>query len=307
MLNLYKLEVFVQVVEEGSFSGAAERLLMTQSGVSQHIQDLEASLGAQVFERGRRGVTLTAAGKTLYQYTEQILDLVAQAENAVVKVENLANGQIIVGATPGLSAYLLPDWVQEFRSRFPRLTVSVQTSITPQIVSDILAHRLDLGLVEGELPQTLSPKLRTVSLRQAEQFVIVGKKHTWWGREQISMAELNDQRLVVRQAHSQSRIWLEAALREHQIQPEIAAEFDNIESIKRAVINSRLIAILPDYVLDQELQLGLLHAIIIQQRPLYRTIKMILPQDRLCTPVARAFLSHLQGKFPQLVELAIGR
>ena len=303
MLNLYKLEIFVHVVEEGSFSGAAERLLMTQSGVSQHIQDLEASLGSQLFERGRRGVTLTAAGKTLHEYTERILDLVAEAENAVVKVENLANGQITIGATPGISAYLLPDWIHEFRSRYPRLAVLVQTSITPQIVNEVLAHRLDLGLIEGELTQVSSPQLRIVPLKEVEQFVVVGKKHPWWNRKQVTIADLCDQPLVVRQAHSQSRIWLESALKQHQIPPTISAEFDNPESLKRAVINSALIAILPDYVLEQELQLGLLRIIPMANNPLHRTLKAILPQDRLCSPVGRAFLSHLKTKFPQLASV----
>lgn len=303
MLNLYKLEIFVHVVEEGSFSGAAERLLMTQSGVSQHIQDLEASLGSQLFERGRRGVNLTAAGKTLYEYTERILDLVSEAEKAVVKIENLASGQITVGATPGMSAYLLPDWIQEFRSRYPRLAVLVQTSITPQIVNEVLAHRLDMGLIEGELTQVSSPKLRIVALKEVEQFVVVGRKHPWWNCKQVKLTDLCGQSLVVRQAHSQSRIWLEEALKAHNIQPIIAAEFDNPESLKRAAINSALIAILPDYVLEQELQLGLLRIVPVEDNPLRRTIKAILPQDRLCSPVGRAFLTHLKSKFPQLAEV----
>lgn len=83
MLNLYKLEIFATVVQTGSFSAAAERLLMTQPAVSQHIQDLEASLGARLFQRGRRGVTLTPAGETLHSYTQEILRLLAEAENAV--------------------------------------------------------------------------------------------------------------------------------------------------------------------------------------------------------------------------------
>ena len=300
MLNLYKLEIFVHVVEEGSFSGAAERLLMTQSGVSQHIQDLEAALGSQLFERGRRGVKLTATGKTLHEYTERILDLVSEAEKAVVNVENLASGQVTVGATPGVSAYLLPDWIQEFRSRFPRLSVLVQTSITPQIVGEVLAHRLDMGLIEGELSEVSSPKLRIVPLREVEQFVVVGKKHPWWNSPGVQIRDLDGQPLVVRQAHSQSRIWLEAAFKEHNLQPNISAEFDNPESLKRAVINSALITILPDYVLEQELQLGLVRIIPVENNPLHRVLKAILPQDRLCSPVVRAFLGHLKGKFPQL-------
>ncbi len=107
MLNLHKLEIFATVVRVGSFSAAAEQLLMTQPAVSQHIQDLEASLGTRLFERGRRGVTLTAAGEKLHDYTRTILQLVSEAENAVTDVEHLTSGEIVVGATPGVSVYLL--------------------------------------------------------------------------------------------------------------------------------------------------------------------------------------------------------
>ena len=75
MLNLYKLEIFAIVVQTGSFSAAADRLLLTQPAISQHIQDLEASLGARLFERGRRGVSLTPARETLHTYTRQTLRL----------------------------------------------------------------------------------------------------------------------------------------------------------------------------------------------------------------------------------------
>lgn len=69
MLNLNKLEIFAAVVRTGSFSAAAQQLLLTQPGVSQHMQELEAGLGTRLFVRGRRGVTLTPAGERLADYT----------------------------------------------------------------------------------------------------------------------------------------------------------------------------------------------------------------------------------------------
>ena len=114
MLDLHKLEIFLRVVREGSFSRAAESLLMTQPAVSQHIQDLEAQLGTQLFVRERRGVSLTTEGETLHGYATRILQLMAEAENAVTDVTQLAGGSVSVAATPGISVYLLPEWVQAF-------------------------------------------------------------------------------------------------------------------------------------------------------------------------------------------------
>ena len=97
MLNLYKLEIFALVAKSGSFSRAAEQLLLTQPAVSQHVQDLEASVGAPLFVRGRRGATLTPAGEKLLDYTQRIFALVAEAENAVTDVTRLAGGMVRVG------------------------------------------------------------------------------------------------------------------------------------------------------------------------------------------------------------------
>lgn len=98
MLSLYKLEIFNTVAIEGSFSKAADRLLLTQPAISQHIRDLENSLGRTLFERGNRGVMLTAAGETLLDYTRCILRMVTDAENALANLSEIKSGQNPVSA-----------------------------------------------------------------------------------------------------------------------------------------------------------------------------------------------------------------
>ncbi|MEM7035300.1 MAG: LysR family transcriptional regulator [Chloroflexota bacterium] len=138
MLDLYKLTIFVCVADVGSFSRASEQLLMTQPGVSQHIRDLEHSLGAKLFDRGRRGVALTTSGELLYPYARQILDLVAEVEGRIVEVNALSEGRVCLGATPGVSIYILAELIQTFGRHFPKLSVSLETNITPHII-EILA------------------------------------------------------------------------------------------------------------------------------------------------------------------------
>lgn len=300
MLDLYKLDIFVTVYQAGSFSAAAERLLMTQSAVSQHIQALEASLGTALFERHRRGITPTDAGKKLHEYAQAILKLVSEAENAVANVEGLTEGQIAIGASPGVSFYLLPDWIQSFRARHPNLTVSLRTDITPQIVAEVRARRVDLGIVEGELAAADREQLNVAPLQAFDQFVVVGRKHPWWGREHVSIDAIDGQSLITRQPHSQTRLWLESVLLEHGVQPRIAAEFDHLESIKRAVMAGQCLTILPAYTVEQEQQLGLLHVIPIDGSPLQRMLKLIWNPAAHLSPVARAFMTHLETFFPGL-------
>lgn len=298
MLNLYKLDIFLQVVDAGSLSAAAERLLMTQSGVSQHIQDLERALGVQLLTRSPRGVTLTEAGQTLARYARQLAALAAEAEAAVTDVANMAAGEVALGATPGVSVYVLAECVQSFRGRFPNLAVNVQTDITPRIVEMILARKLDIGVVEGELvPQK---HLAHHDLEVVDHFVVVGRKHPLWGRSGVKLAELDGLTLITRQRGSQTRIWLEEILAQHQVEPRIGAEFDNVESIKRAVMAGTALTILPRYAVADDVDLGLLAALPVEDHRLQRTIKLLWDARRPFTPVTRAFLRHFTLRFPAL-------
>lgn len=302
MLNLYKLEIFAIVVQTGSFSAAADRLLMSQPAVSQHIQDLEASLGARLFQRGRRGVTLTEAGDTLHRYTQEILRLVAEAEDAVTDVQHLANGQVSIAATPGVGVYLLPDWTQAFRAHYPNLTVMVETSITQRIIAGLRSGQMDIGFIEGELDGADQEGIGVQELEVNEQFVVVGPKHLWWSRESVQMAELAGQSMVMRQRNSQTRIWLDGRLQSAGVQVSVAAEFDNVESIKRTVAKGGDITILPDYAVRNELEMKILRAIPVEGRVLLRTLKLVWNQNAFLTPVTRTFLRFLAQYLPVLGE-----
>ena len=300
MLSLYKLEIFAIVVQNGSFSAAADRLLLTQPAISQHIQDLEATLGARLFDRGRRGVTLTAAGETLHGYTRQILRLVAEAEGAVTDVAQLASGQLSVAATPGISVYYLPDWVQHFRASYPKLTVQMQTSTTAEIVAALQAGKIDIGLIEGELEAIDTSEIGVLALEEVEQFVIVGPAHPWWGRDSLVCADLNGQSFVMRQRTSQTRLWLEERMRAVGTVVKISAEFDNVESIKRAVERGIGISVLPAYAIAVEVEGGRLRGLPVRDKPMRRTLKLLWNEDGYLTPVSRAFVRHLAGYFPKI-------
>ncbi|MCA9915415.1 MAG: LysR family transcriptional regulator [Anaerolineae bacterium] len=303
MLSLYKLEIFGTVVQVGSFSGAAQRLYMTQPAVSQHIQDLEARLGTPLFLRGRRGVTLTPAGKTLYEYTQRILQLVAEAESAVTNVQHLDSGQVTIGATPGVSVYLLPEWIGSFRTLYPQLNVSIQTATTTEIADAVLEHQLDVGFVEGELDTIASKRLGSAILRPVDLFVVVSGSHPWHERERVSVADLDEQPFITRQPGSRTRAWIDDLFSQKGVRPRIVGEFDNQEAIKRAVISNIGVSILPDYAIARETSAGVLYCLPIEDVTLERQMKLIWDTKSPFTAVARAFLSHLVMHFPGIEKV----
>jgi DNA-binding transcriptional LysR family regulator len=302
MLNLHKLEVFALVAQEGSFSHAAERLYMTQAAVSQHMRELEATLGTPLFVRGRRGVDLTPSGERLAEYAKRIFALVAEAELAVTDVSNLSKGQLTLGASAGVSVYLLPDWAQPFSMRYPQLTLSVMTHTTPKVIEALLAHQVELGIVEDSPDETENERLGLVTLQEVDQFVIVGRKHAWWGRDQLAINDLNGQLLVARQQGSHARIWLDKTFTTHDIHPRISAEFDAPESVKRAVMAGISFTILPDYAVNDEVEMGMLYRIPLTGRPLMRVLNLIWDKSTPITPMARAFVVYLSGRFPHAMR-----
>jgi DNA-binding transcriptional LysR family regulator len=305
MLSLYKLEIFAAVVQAGSFSAAAQRLYMTQPAVSQHIQDLEHGLGTSLFIRGRRGVTLTTAGETLYEYTQRILRLVAEAESDVTNVDHLDSGQLTVGATPGVSTYLIPDWLHGFREKYPQLNIALQTDVTSKNITGIMEHKLDLAFVEGELEKLYRKGLGHLILRPVMMVVAVGQGHAWCKRDSVTIDMLNQQAFITRQPNSRTRIWIDSVLEEHGVQPRIVGEFDNQEAIKQAVMSNMGVSILPDYTLEREQAAGLIRILPVEDINFERELKLLYNENMPFTPIARALLRYLADIFPIIQDLVL--
>lgn len=307
MLDLYKLQIFSVVMQEGSFSAAAARLYITQSAVSQHMKELELGLGRQLFHRGARGVKPTAYGEILYANAREIFALVAKTENALTDVTQLSSGRVAIGATPGIAMYVAPDWVQMFRTEYARLSVALTTGITSQVIRDALTQQIDLGFIEGELDGAQPARLDWIELSEIEQKVVVGFRHPWWSRTHVRIEELHQQMFVMRPLNSQSRIWLDKSLRNYGVEPRISAEFDNIESMKRAVAVGACLAILPDYVTLNEVTHGQLHSIPIKDSPFRRVLKLVWDKEVYFSPITTAFLTVLSREYPALAGLVAGR
>jgi DNA-binding transcriptional LysR family regulator len=298
MLSLYKLEIFNAVATEGSFSRAAERLLLSQPAVSQHVRDLEASLGRELFRRGNRGVTLTDAGELLLETTRSILRLVAEVETSIAGLDGRVYGPVAIGATPGAGVYLLPGWIQSFRKRFPAVMPLLRTATTAVIAAEVSGGRLDLGVIEGELAS--EPPLRVQPLREIELRLVVGENHPLWELAEAPITALDGQAFIARPPGSHTRAWTDQLFSQNSISPQIVAEFDNPEGIIHAVAAGLGISLLPDWVDLQMADGGKVRLIPIAGLALHRTLKLLWAEDRRLRPPAQAFLTHLSELFPVL-------
>lgn len=303
MLKLYKLEIFNAVAIEGSFSKAADRMLLSQPAISQHIRDLEGSLQTSLFIRGSRGVKLTTAGETLLDYTRCILQLLDEAENTIYSQKDLENWSLNIGATPGVGLNLLPTWMQRYQERYTGAKIKLKTDTTSVIVQEILSGRLEMSFIEGELKEEAA--VRSFQLREIEMQVMVSPSHPWAGSKSISITALQRVPFITRPAGSHTRKWIDHVFEEYQIEPEITAEFDRPEAIIAAVYAGMGVTILPDWGLEQSIDRQLVR-LRINETNLTRTLKLVWAAARPIKPAAKAFLSLLVDDFPHLLQLTSG-
>ncbi|MDX2104055.1 MAG: LysR family transcriptional regulator [Alphaproteobacteria bacterium] len=160
MLDLKTLEVFVWIARLGSYRAAAEKLNTTQPALTGRIQTLEARLGVTLFDRGARGATLTATGRTLLDYAERMLALRAEALRHVA-ADGAIQGIVRLGVSETIVHTWLPLLIERTHSTHPQVTLEIEVDTTPNLRAGLLEHRLDLAFLLGPLsdPRTVSQPL----------------------------------------------------------------------------------------------------------------------------------------------------
>lgn len=149
-MDLIALEIFAAVAQEGSATRAAERLQRAQSNVTTRVQQLEESLGCQLFVREGRGMVLTPAGQRLAGYAERLLTLAEEARQAVCS--DRPSGRLRLGAMESTAAARLPGPLARLHAQWPQLLLELRTGSSRPLADDVLAHRLDCALLAWPPP-----------------------------------------------------------------------------------------------------------------------------------------------------------
>src|SRR6266496_136106 len=142
-MEFSQLEFFVTVVEEGSFSKAAERVYRTQPAVSIAIRRLEDEIGAPLFERSQKTQALTEVGKLVYDYAKRILSLRDQTIDVVSELRSLKRGRVRIGANESTSLYLLPHLILDYRALYPNIMVEIFRHASERLPREVLDRNVN--------------------------------------------------------------------------------------------------------------------------------------------------------------------
>ena len=151
-MNLKQLETLYWAAKLGSFTAAAERLNSTQSTISMRIQDLELDFGVELFDRSRRTARVTAKGRELVKYVEQLLNLVAEIRQRLSAPETIP-GTLRLGVAEMVSVTWLPALIQVLHDRYPKIVLELDEALTQDLVGRLRSGNLDLILAPGRMPE----------------------------------------------------------------------------------------------------------------------------------------------------------
>src|SRR5918911_2295447 len=146
---LSQIAAFVETAERQSVSRAAEALFISQPALTARLKALEADLGAQLFVRTARGMRLTDAGSAFLPYAVRALETLTDGRMQVNALERGGAGRLAIGAAPAVSTYVLPPLLKRFAQSHPRVSVSVRTGHSEEMLDLVLREQVDVGLVRA--------------------------------------------------------------------------------------------------------------------------------------------------------------
>ncbi|GIJ29656.1 LysR family transcriptional regulator [Micromonospora qiuiae] len=185
------LEVFRAVARHGSITAAARQLRFTQSAVSRQIAALEADIGARLFDRLPRGVTLSEEGRLLLPHAEALLDRLVAVRRDLDELRGLGSGRLRVGAFPTAVAALVPRALASFRAAYPQVALSLVEGMTPSLLDRLTAGEADIAVV------SMSPATQTDTAREADAAAVSTSPTTQIDTSRFHLHHLVDERLLV--------------------------------------------------------------------------------------------------------------
>lgn len=273
---LTQIEAFLTVAERRSVTEAASVLYVTQPALTTRIKNLERELGVELFVRTPRGMRLTAEGRAFRSHAQRAVQSLAEGRQLLRELREGRVGELLVGAAPAISTYVLPLVLRRFQAAFPQVHLIVRTGHSEEILEMVLREQAHVGLVR-ELPH---PATTSRPLYEDEIVLVVHPGHRFAQEPSILVRELAGERLILFDRTSSYFVLTSAFFREAGVVPRGVMELDNVDATKKMVEHGLGIAFLPYTAIRGELAAGTLREVAIDgYEPVRRPIVAIRRRD----------------------------
>jgi LysR family transcriptional regulator, transcriptional activator of the cysJI operon len=290
LVNAEDLAILVRVVDTGGVTRAAEALRIAQPAVTQRLRRLERVLGTRLVERRGRILGLTDAGQTVLPLARQVLKLLDRIPAAIVEVQGLLRGEIVVGASTTVGEFVLPKRLGSFGRAYPHLAVRLRIANTQRTVERVLDHSVSLAFV-GLRPRhtalTVQPFVRD------EILLVAAEAHPLAGRR-ISIDALGQTRLLLREEGSATRALAVAALARCGVRTESLTEFGSNAALRTAVLAGYGVAAISREAVADDLQARRVKPIRLPGWRCHRRFYIIYRRDHMLTQAEQTLLRFVR-------------
>ncbi len=282
-----QLECFLAVARLGNLSRAAEEMFLTQPTLTARLKALEEEVGDRLFVRTSRGMRLTDAGRELLPYAERTLSNFEEGKRRLEELRGASGGRLLIGASPGVGTYALPGLLERFAAAYPRVSVSVRTGHSEEILEMTLKEEVQLGLTRA----MRHPEIESLRLYDDELVLVVDPGHRFTRKGSAELAEIGEEQIIFFDHDSSYFEQTHALFRNAGFRELRTMEVDNIEAAKRMVEHRLGVAFLPRTAIVRSVAAGNLVLIPVSENPeMTRTIVALKRRDTPASGPVAAFL-----------------
>ncbi len=290
-MQIESLKMFCDLVETESFTKAAQINGVTQSAISQQMSSLERIFKSLLIERSKKQFRLTREGQVFYDYSKQILQSYDSLHSRMQELKDIISGSIRVSTIYSIGLHDLPQYVSRFMKSYPTVNVNVQYRRANQVYDDVLSNVVDLGLVAYPVKD---PKLEITALRKEPLVLICHPQHPFAKLKSVKLKALAGQNVIGFEPDVPTRKALDKILKEHDVAVKYVMEFDNVDTVKRAVEIDAGISIVPQVTITQEVAKHTLVPVPFADGDFFRPIAAIHKKNKVLSPALKQFLAILK-------------
>ncbi|MEI6072977.1 MAG: LysR family transcriptional regulator [Verrucomicrobiae bacterium] len=290
-MQIQTFKVFCDLAETESFSKSAERNGITQSAVSQQVRAIEEQFQVRLIDRGRRAFCLTPEGHAFLASSSEIIGAYDDLGTRMKKLQEVVSGELRIATIFSIGLHELPPYLKRFRREFPLVEVKMDYRRSAQVYAAVQENRADVGLVA----YPASRRGITASVFWRDRLaVICAPHHPLAARRKISLGDLGGEKFIAFEPDLPTRREVDRHLRQAGSRVKVAFEFDNIETVKRAVEIESAISIVPRLSVRSEVETGQLASIELSDPAMWRPLGTLVKKSSAGTPALREFLALLK-------------